>query len=367
MGRLHPHQLRVLQEQEEGVGRGRGGPLDERFSRQTRFAPLGPEGQARLRRGSVLVVGIGALGTHAAAALARAGVGELYLVDRDVVELHNLPRQALFTEADAAHGRPKAIAAAARLRRIASACRVHPLAEEFDADLFARLERRPDAIVDGTDNFATRYLINDLAHRHAIPWAYGGALGARGSAMAVLPGATPCLRCLVPQAAPADQIGTCETEGILAPAVAMVAAFQTAQVLKVLAGQRDAVARGVLEVDVWEDRFALRLRRASPSPDCPACGAGTYPALEVGPRVAARLCGREAVQVLPHPGAAVDLAHLASRLRGAADGVELTPQLLRFVADGCRFSVFPSGRALLFGVSEPRRAQVLYDRWVGAP
>ncbi|MEM7203801.1 MAG: ThiF family adenylyltransferase [Planctomycetota bacterium] len=343
----------------------RGEPAaDPRFSRQVRFAPLGPDGQASLLQARALLVGAGALGTHIADALVRAGVGELWLVDRDVVEVDNLPRQILFTEEDAAEGRPKAHAAAARLAAVRAECQLHPMAEEFDAETFARLPT-PDVILDGTDNFATRYLINDLAHRAGIPWVYGGAVGARGTAMAVLPGETPCLRCLVPQAPPAGEIANCETAGVLAPAVAMVAAFQTAQALKILSGRSADVARGALDVDVWNDRYALRLADGRPAADCVACGAGEYPALQPGHRSATRLCGRRAVQVQPPNGATLDLERIAAGLAPLAQDLQLTPHLLRFSIEGCRFSVFRGGRALLFGVDEPTRAQILYDRYVG--
>jgi adenylyltransferase/sulfurtransferase len=340
--------------------------MDERYRRQIRFAPLGPRGQEMILSSRVLLVGVGALGSHLASCLVRAGVGELWLVDRDVVELDNLQRQVLFTEEDAHTGRPKAVAAVNRLRHVNATCALHPVPEDFDADVYDRLGGAFDLILDGTDNFATRYLLNDLAVAHDTPWIYGGALGAQGTAMAVLPGRTPCLRCLLPAPPPTGEVGTCETEGVLAPAVATVAAFQSAQALKILAGRLDEVARGVLSIDVWRDRYGLRMAGAQPSPDCPACGQRAFPALQRRRPAPVRLCGRDATQVMPGAATAVDLPRLASRIGGIAEDVHLTPHLLRFVVEDCRFSVFPGGRALLFGVADPDRARILYDRYVGA-
>jgi molybdopterin/thiamine biosynthesis adenylyltransferase len=338
-----------------------------RFSRQVRFAALGQTGQDQLGRSTALLVGVGALGTHVADALVRAGIGRLVLVDRDVVEVENLQRQILFDDADAAAGTPKAIAAAARLRAISSETRIDEIVADFDVAVFDRLGTRPDVIVDGTDNFATRYLLNDLAIRDSIVWIYGGAVGAHGRAMVVVPGETPCLRCVMPDAPPTGEIGNCETEGILAPVVAQVAAFQTAEALKILSGRRDAIVRGTFVVDVWAGRWDVQLAASRPRGDCRSCALRELPGLRTAPDGAVSLCGRDAVQVRPSGTSGIDLETLAERVRGVAEDVELTPHLLRFRADDCRFSVFRGGRAILFGVRAPDRARTLYDRYVGAP
>lgn len=311
-------------------------------------------------------MGVGALGTHVADALVRAGVGELWIVDRDVVVEDNLQRQVLFTLEDARRGVPKALAAARRLAEIGGVARVTALAEEFDAACYERLPRRPDVVVDGTDNFATRLLINDLCARDGLPWIYGGVLGAGGAAAVVRPGRTPCLRCWVPDPPPAGETGTCETEGVLQPAVAAVAAFQSAQAIKILAGHADRVVDGVYHVDVWRDRYGIALRSAAPAEECPVCARGEYPALRGGRRRATTLCGRDTVQVRPAGDARLDLPRLAARLRGLAEAVQQDEHLLRFTVESCRFSVFPDGRALIFGPSTPEQAQGLYDRYVGA-
>lgn len=334
----------------------------DRYSRQVRVAGIGAEGQSRLRDSHVLVVGCGALGTHATDALARAGIGTLSIVDRDIVEWSNLQRQVLFTEADARAGTPKAVAAAARLHDANSECRVLPHVADCSLDFLQRLPIRPHVVLDGTDNFATRYLLNDWCARERLPWIYAGAVGSEAAALVVPPGG-PCLRCLWPEPPVGGDVGTCETAGILAPAIAVVAAFQVAETLKLLLGV--APATGVFTCDVWRARYELVGLAAQPAPDCPTCCGTRYPALAAPPSTTVTLCGRDAVQIdLPRPRP-LDLEALAARLRAAAADVERTPHLLRFAADGCRFSVFPGGRALLFGVTDPLRARALYDRWIG--
>jgi molybdopterin/thiamine biosynthesis adenylyltransferase len=337
-----------------------------RYSRQIRFTPLGEEGQRRLADSTVLLVGVGALGTHLAETLVRAGAGRILLVDRDVVELSNLQRQVLYTEADAAAGRPKAIAAAEHLRQINSNCVIQPVVEDFLPQVYEDMDLRPDLFLDGTDNFATRFVLNDLAHRERVPFIYGGAVGASGTAMVILPGETPCLRCLLPQAPATGEGDTCETVGVLAPAVQMVTAFQAAQALKILSGHQDEVARGIFVVDAWADDYGVRMQEMRALPECVTCQRGEYPALQATEPPATKLCGRNAVQVHPRAGAAIDLDRLAKNLEGTAEGLEVTPHLLRFQVEGCRFSVFQGGRALLFGTDETERARILYDRYVGA-
>ncbi|MHC4920545.1 MAG: ThiF family adenylyltransferase [Planctomycetota bacterium] len=338
----------------------------DRYSRQIRFAPLGAEGQRRIAGSTVLLVGVGALGSHLADTLVRAGVGRIVLVDRDIVELSNLQRQVLYLEADAATGRPKAIAAAAHLRRVNSECVIEPVVEDFLPAVYEDLNVRPDLILDGTDNFATRFMLNDLAHREGVPFIYGGAVGAAGTAMVILPGETPCLRCLLPQAPATGEGDTCETVGVVAPAVQMVTAFQAGQALKILTGHRDEAARGIYIVDVWADDYGLRMQQVRSLPDCVTCQRGEYPALAITATPSVKLCGRNAVQVHPRAGATVDLDRLAKNLGNTAADLEVTPHLLRFRVEGCRFSVFPGGRALLFGTEETERARILYDRYVGA-
>lgn len=327
-----------------------------------RVAGVGEHGQRRLGAARVMVVGCGALGTHAADALVRAGVGTLHVVDRDIVEWHNLQRQVLFTEADAAAATPKAIAAAEHLAAVNADCRVHAHVADCTAAFLQDLDARPDLVLDGTDNFPTRYLLNDWCKQRGVPWIYAGAVGTEGAAM-VVPPAGPCLRCLWPEPPAQADVGSCETAGILAPAIASVSAFQVAEALKLLLGEPPV--RGVYTCDVWRGSYGVLPVAERPAPDCVACAHGRHPALTEPPASAVTLCGRDAVQVDPPAAAAIDLDALARRLGDSVDGLDRTPHLLRFAADGCRFAVFPGGRALLFGVRDPLRAKALYDRWLG--
>ncbi|MBK8096594.1 MAG: ThiF family adenylyltransferase [Planctomycetes bacterium] len=339
--------------------------MNGRYSRQVRVAGIGEAGQAALGSSRVLIVGIGALGTHAADALARAGVGRLWLCDRDVVDRSNLQRQVLFTEADADAATPKAVAAAQRLAAVNREIEIVPHVADCSAAFLDALPERPQLVLDGTDNFATRYLLNDWCARAGIPWLYAGAVGTEGAAMVVMP-AGPCLRCLWPEPPQAGDVGTCETAGILAPAIAAVTAFQVAESLKLLCGRDAEVTRGVFTCDVWRGSYQVVATASAPAPECPVCNRTAFPALVAGAPSAVTLCGRDAVQVDPPRRTPIDLDRLAASLAHAVQDLVRTPHLLRFAADGVRFSVFPGGRALLFGVQDPLRARALYDRWIGA-
>lgn len=336
----------------------------DRYSRQMRVSGIGAAGQHRIRAARVLIVGTGALGTHSADALARAGVGRLDLVDRDIVERSNLQRQVLFTEADADAGTPKAVAAAARLRDVNRDVLVHAHVAQCNRDFLRALPERPDLVLDGTDNFPTRYLLNDWCAEQRIPWIYAGAVGSEGAAMVLLPGG-PCLRCLWPEAPVGTEVGNCETAGILAPAIAAVTAFQVAEALRLLSGAASPPTRGVFTCDVWRGSYGVLPLAQSPAPDCPVCRRERFPALLDEAPAAVTLCGRDAVQVEPMRRADVDLGALASRLQPFVAAIVRTEHMLRFEVDGVRFSVFPGGRALLFGVRDPLRARALYDRWLG--
>lgn len=338
-----------------------------RYARQMIHPAIGEAGQRRLAAARVLLVGCGALGTHIADTLARAGVGFLRVVDRDFVELHNLQRQVLFDEADVARGQPKALAAAAQLRRINSAVAVEPLVDDVNAGNIAALIADVDLIVDGTDNFETRYLLNDAAVRAGTPWIYGGVLATYGMTMTILPGETACLRCAFPAPPPAGAAPTCDTAGVLGPAVATIAALQATEALKVLLGARDAVNRDLLAFDVWRLSFDRLLigRKA----DCPTCGDGprAYPFLDYA--AASRtttLCGRNAVQVAVLPPAALALPDLADRLR-AAGTVSHNEHLLRFrpATGDQHLVIFPNGRAIVHGTDDPALAKTLYARYIG--
>ena len=290
---------------------------EERYSRQTRFAPLGPAGQERLAAARVAIVGAGALGGAAAVALVRAGVGRLRIIDRDVPELSNLPRQLLFDEADVAAGLPKAVAAARHLERINSAARIEPVVADLTAANVADLLHGSDVVVDGTDNFEARFLVNEWCCRERIPWVHGGAIGAEGRVLAVEPGVSACLRCLVPDPPAPGSLPTCETAGVLGPAVLVVGAVQAMEAMRLVIGGPHAGNR-LLVCDLWEQAWRTVDLTPLAAAGCPTCRGGDYPWLEgrVGGRPAV-LCGRDAVQV-PAAGGGVDLAAVAARLAAVA-------------------------------------------------
>lgn len=334
-------------------------PDDDRHSRQERFAAIGGGGQERLRQARVVIIGVGALGSAVAELLARAGVGRLRLVDRDVVELSNLQRQALYDDTDAAEACPKAHAAAAHLAAIDPAIAVEAIAGELTAASAARLIAGCDLAIDGLDNFAARHLLNEACCAAGVPWIHGAVLGAYGLSLPIIPGETACLRCLQDELPGAADNPTCDTAGVIGPAVRMVAAWQAVEALKLLAGDRAAVRRELWSCDLWANRFQ-RLRPLR-DPACRACGpAADRPALSAGDDPAIVLCGRQAVQVRrPPPG---DLAKLAARLGPAL--VTANEIFVRFRDGHAIATCFADGRVLVQGVDDPVKARALCDRWL---
>jgi molybdopterin-synthase adenylyltransferase len=333
----------------------------ERYSRQILFTGIGRPGQEALIRSHAAIVGCGALGTFHAAALARAGVGSLTIIDRDYVEPSNLQRQWLFEESDAAEALPKAAAAERRLGRINSAVRVRAVVADLAAANAADLLGNADLILDGTDNFETRYLINDFAVSRSIPWIYGAAVGSYGLAMPVLPGRSACLRCVYPEP-PSGAQPTCETAGVLNAITAFVASLQVADALKILSGHADLVEARITRADLWSS--ALRQTQAPPrDPDCPTCARREFPFLDETRRAPVTLCGRNAVQIHEHDGA-LDLRALEERLRPLGE-VRANEFGLRFRTGTYEMTLFPDGRAIVKGTSDPGVARSLYARYVG--
>jgi adenylyltransferase/sulfurtransferase len=343
-----------------------------RYHRQLILPQVGPEGQQRLARSRVLVVGCGALGSVIAQQLVRAGVGHLRLFDRDLVELTNLQRQVLFDEQDVAEQSPKAIAAARRLARINSHITIEPVVADVNSDNLERLAgiesgKRPvDLILDGTDNVETRYLLNDVAVKHGIPWIYGAAVGTEGRCMAIVPGRTACLRCVFPRPPAPAQLPTCDTAGVLASAAAVVASLQVTQAIQLLLGQ--APPAQLMSFDVWKGRFRS-VSITERKEDCVACGQKRFEFLDNRTTShLATLCGRNAVQVRPARDATVDLASLARRL-SAVGATEQTPYLLRcklWEPSDVSLTVFADGRAIVQGVAQIDRARAIYARFIGS-
>jgi adenylyltransferase/sulfurtransferase len=336
----------------------------ERYSRQMILPDWGEAGQARLGAKRAVVVGCGALGSHIAEHLARAGVGQLVLADRDFVEWHNLPRQALYDEADAGAGTPKAVAAARRLREINSQVEIESRVVDVNADTVEALIGGADVVMDGADNFEVRYLLNEACVKHGIPWVYGGVLGTYGLTAAIVPGETPCLRCLLGPMPPPGTMPTCETAGVLGPVVSVIAALEATEGLKLLLERDDELLRSLVMVDVWAGDFERVDVRKGEGP-CPVCDEGHYERLaaERG-SVATTLCGRDAVQVSPRPARDLDLAALADRL-GDMGPVQVNDYLLRLKVEGKELTLFPDGRAIVKGVDDETQARALYARYVG--
>lgn len=339
----------------------------ERYARQVRFAPLGEEGQRRLLASRALVCGCGALGSVIADTLVRAGVGHVRLVDRDFLELNNLQRQVLYDEDDVRAELPKAIAAAQKLSRINSAVTVEPIVADVDATNVEALCRGVDVIVDGTDNFETRFLLNDAALEFGIPWVYGGCLGAEGQTMTILPGETACLRCLMRDPPPPGESPTCDTAGIVAPVIHVIAAIEALEAMKILAGRREAVQRGLVVVELWENRYrSVRLDGLRDSGECPACAGGERAWLrgQRGSRSAV-LCGRNSVQLAPAAGEAVSLEMLAKKLSGVGR-VTRNAFLLRLAVNDHTLTVFPDGRTIVGGTTDVAEARSLVARYIGS-
>lgn len=336
-------------------------PLD-RYSRQERFAPLGPEGQRRLGEARVAIAGCGALGTYHAAALARAGVGFLRIIDRDYVELNNLQRQWLYEESDAAEALPKSIAAARHLARINSSIAIEPIVADLAPRNAEELLGDVDLLLDGTDNFETRYLINDFAVREGKPWIYGAAVGSYGIAMPVLPGETACLACVYPEP-PSGAQPTCETAGVLSTITTLIGALQVTAAIQILAGHRDAVPRRLTTVDVWTGAIR-QLDQPGRDPACRVCAERRFDYLEGLHRAPISLCGRNAVQIHERERP-VDLAALGRAL-APLGAVRANEFALRFTIAPYEMTVFPDGRAIIKGTQDTGVARSLYARYVGA-
>ncbi len=333
-----------------------------RYSRQVRFDGLGEAGQERLLAGRVAIIGCGALGSFQAGALARAGIGYLRLVDRDYVEASNLHRQWLYDEQDAAEGIPKAVAAARRLARVNSGIEIDPIVADLTAADAVDLLSGVDLILDGTDNFETRYLVNDFAVREGVPWIYGGAVASYGLAMPVIPGRTACLKCLYPEP-PGGAQPTCETAGVLNTVTSIVASLQVSLALRILAGQADEIAPRITTVDVWSG-VIRQVEQPPQREDCPTCGRREFPHLDGQRRAPISLCGRNAVQI--HERARpLDLADLGRRLEPLGT-VRSNEFALRFFIEPYELTVFPDGRAIIKGTQDTGVARALYARYIGA-
>ena len=339
--------------------------MTDRYIRQRMFAPLSDVGQDQLDKVTVLVCGCGALGSVIANTLARAGVGHLRIVDRDFLELNNLQRQVLYTEEDVQSKLPKAIAAANHLRRINSSIEVEPIVTDVNFQNIQTLLDGVQVIADGTDNFETRFLLNDAALRFEIPWVYGGCIGSEGQSMTILPGQSPCLRCLMPEIPPPGTTPTCDTAGILGPIVNVIASIQANEVLKIASGNIEQVSDKLSVIDLWNNRLKQIGLASLQSPDCEACGRSQFHWLD-GKRTShtAVLCGRNAVQLAFPNQTPVDLNDLEAKL-AKLGSVLRNPFLLRANIGEFAITVFSDGRAVIGGTDDPATAKSIYARYLG--
>lgn len=335
----------------------------DRYSRQTLFEPIGKAGQERLRASSATIIGCGALGSALANNLCRAGVGRLVIADRDYIELNNLQRQILFDEQDIARRLPKAVAAAEKLRAINSDIHIEALVEDINSDGIESLVRDTDVVLDATDNFETRYLLNDVCVKYQRPWIYSGVIAAYGVTMNILPGDTPCLRCIFPEMPLPGTTPTCDTAGVLNGIVGAITGVASTEALKILL-KSEQVSRAMFWMDVWENTSErIELPRQS---DCPTCGQHHYEFLDsLSGTSSTSLCGRNAVQVRAgRRGTTLDLPGLAERLQPVGQ-VSYNEFLLRLLVDGYELTVFPDARAIIKGTDDEHVARSVYARYIG--
>ena len=340
----------------------------DRYSRQIRFAELGEAGQLKLLASRVLLCGCGALGTVLAETLVRAGVGFIRLVDRDFVEYSNLQRQVLFDEADVRDQTPKAIAAARKLASINSDVTVEPIVADIDYTNIRQLAAGVDLILDGTDNFEIRFLINDLSLETGIPWVYAGCIASHGQSMPIFPHESACLRCLIESPPDAGSTETCDTAGILGPTVNVIASLQAMTAIKILAGRRDAVSLSLTMIDVWDGSLRqMSVKDLRERANCPACKGGerTWLSGQEGSQSTV-LCGRNSVQVRPLNRVQLSLPEMAAKL-ATVGSVTSNPFLLRLTLSNPDYEVtlFADGRAIIKGTDDIGLAKAVYARYVG--
>ncbi len=342
----------------------------DKYSRQVLFGPLGEAGQRKLLESGVLVIGCGALGSTILELLARTGIGRLRFVDRDFVEVSNLQRQALYTESDARNRIPKAIAAESALRMINSEPVYEPRVTDVNHSNVEELAAGMDIILDGTDNFETRFLINEVAVKHSLPYIYGACVGSTGVCMPVIPGRTPCLRCILPEIPGRGVAATCDTAGIINPIARIVSSLEVALAMKILAAGPQAVEAAMVQVDCWEWELMKMDVTTARNAECPVCGRQEFPFLAgENSSTAVSLCGRNMVQINFTAGgmagrAAVDFAGLAARL-GHVGPVVWDEYLLTFRVDELELILFPDGRCLVKGTDDLTRAKNAYARYIG--
>ncbi|MFB9761028.1 thiazole biosynthesis adenylyltransferase ThiF [Ectobacillus funiculus] len=339
--------------------------MNSRYSRQILFSPIGVQGQEKLQQKHVLIIGAGALGSGSAEMLTRAGVGRITIIDRDYVDWSNLQRQQLYAEQDVEEHLPKAIAAQKRLHAINKEIEVIAHIQDVTALELEQLVHDVDLLIDATDNFETRFLINDVAQKYNIPWIYGACVGSYGLTYTILPGETPCLSCLL-ESIPLG-IATCDTAGIISPAVSMVVSHQVTEALKILTNNKDSLQKRLISFDVWQNEYSTMNVQPLKKPRCPSCGEGAvYPYLQQENQTKTTvLCGRDTVQIrMPFSGE-IRTEEYAKLLENKVEQLFVNPYLLSFTADDKRLVLFRDGRVLVHGTKHVAEAKSLYHRYFG--
>lgn len=339
--------------------------MNERYSRQILFNEIGKTGQEKLLNSRVLIVGCGALGASHAEMLSRAGVGRLRIVDRDFVEYTNLQRQTLFNEEDAEHRTPKAAAAKRRIAEINSAIEVEAIVADVNNSNIESLIDGCNLVIDGTDNFHVRYLLNDACVKHKITWIYGAAVSSYGTTMTVIPGETPCLRCIFEEMPDAGSSPTCDTAGVIMPIISSISAMQVSEAIKLLVGDTASLHRSLIQIDVWQNDWR-KVKLAEPNNDCKCCGQNIYEFLDGDTQeFSAVLCGRNAVQIAPPKPVDLDLDAFADKIKFVT-AVNQNEYLVRFTVDENEVTVFGDGRAIIKGTDDVSKARSIYSKFIGS-
>lgn len=339
--------------------------MNDRYSRQELFAPIGKAGQQKISAKHVFIVGAGALGTANAEALVRAGIGKLTIVDRDYVEWSNLQRQQLYSEDDAKNRTPKAIAAKNRLEAINSTVTVEAVVADASVLELEEWAKQADLMIDATDNFETRMMMNDVSQKYSVPWIYGACVGSYGITYTIIPEKTPCLSCLL-ETVPLGGL-TCDTAGIISPAVQMVTAHQISEALKILVGDTESLRNKLISFDLWNNQYsAIKVDKMKKN-DCPSCGNNRiYPYLSFENQTkTAVLCGRDSVQIRPSMNEERDLAKLEKIFSQQGGTVQRNPYLLSYSVADYRLVIFKDGRVLVHGTKDIAEAKTLYHRYLG--
>jgi len=338
--------------------------MNDRYSRQILFKEIGREGQEKLLNSRITLIGCGALGAAHAEILARAGVGFLRIVDRDFVEYTNLQRQTLFSEQDAIERLPKSIAAKKRLAEINSEIETEAIVADVNHSNIENYVKDVDLILDGTDNFQIRYLINDACVKHEKIWIYGAAVSSYGATMTIIPNETPCLRCIFEEIPNAGSAPTCDTAGVIQPIISSISAIQTTEALKILSGKTEKLHKSLIQIDLWQNDWR-KIKLGKPNPECETCAKRDFKFLEAeNTEFSAVLCGRNAVQISPPKLSQIDLSSFAEKLKNYGE-IKLNEYLLRITIEDLELTVFNDARAIIRGTDDISAARSFYAKYVG--